>query len=59
VDLGTQLEEHLHHMIGTEVCKLGALLEVFQGTRKEWGKGNPLGCPRGTAANKYQRKLEQ
>jgi len=46
-------------MIGTEVCKLGALLEVFQGTRKEWGKGNPLGCPRGTAANKYQRKLEQ
>jgi len=46
-------------VIGTEVCKLGALLEVFQGTRKEWGKGNSLGCPRGTAANKYQRKLEQ
>ena len=58
VHMGAQLEEHLHHMAGREVGKSGALLEVFQGTRRKRGERDPLGCPGRIAVTSKEREQE-
>ena len=57
VHMGAQLEEHLHHMVGREVGKPGALLEVFQGTRRKRGeRDDTFGCPGRVAATSKERE---
>ena len=56
--MGAQLEEHLHHMAGREVGKPGALLEVFQSTRRKRRERDPLGCPGRVAVTNNEREQE-
>ena len=56
MQMGAQLEEHLHHTVGREVGEPGALLEVFQGTRRKRGKRDTFGCSGRVTATSKERE---
>ena len=45
-------------MAGREVGKPGALLEVFQSTRRKRRERDPLGCPGRVAVTNNEREQE-